>query len=152
MKKIIITLAACIALTGIVQAQKAKTPVKKSTVIKVSKPASVAGIYSTDLGEDNIIFTTTNDNPTKLTYTISEVEFPMIYDETLSKQFGKLIFRHTTMDAYYGIEYAPGIFVHVFTMDGLKFDGTAMLQYVLVKNKADLTKYKSTDIKKSLNL
>jgi hypothetical protein len=120
MKKIIITLAACIALINTTHAQKAKTPAKKAATAtkaaKPSKPASVAGIYTADLGEENIIFTTSNDNPTRLTYTIGEVEFPMIYDETLSKQYGKLIFKHTTMDAYYGIEYAPGVFIHLFVM------------------------------------
>ncbi|HRB23435.1 MAG TPA: hypothetical protein PK275_09835 [Chitinophagaceae bacterium] len=155
MKRILTAAIACLLFTGISHAQKAKPVAAKKTTsaTKQTSPAKVAGTYSTDLGEDNIVFTTSNDNPTKLTYTISEVEFPMIYDEVLTKKAkGKLVFRHTTMDAYYLLEIAPGVMVHLFSTSGLNFDGTAMLQYVLSKNKADLSKYKSADIRKSLNL
>jgi hypothetical protein len=42
--------------------------------------------------------------------------------------------------------------VHIFSIGGLKFDGSAMIQYVLVKDKANLAKYKSDDVKKMLGL
>jgi hypothetical protein len=153
MKKIMIA----IALFGIVASTEVKAQKPKSTTvakaIRASKPINMAGTYSTDLGEDGIIFTTSNDNPTKLDYSISEVPFTMIYDEALTKQAkGKLVFRHTTMDAYYCIEAMPGVVVHIFSIGGLKFDGSAMIQYVLVKDKANLAKYKSDDVKKMLGL
>jgi hypothetical protein len=154
MQKIIAAVVACLLFANISHAQKAKpAAAKTNTATKQTNPVKVAGTYSTDLGEDNIVFTTSNDNPTKLTYTISEVEFPMIFDEALTKKAkGKLVFRHTTMNAYYLLEVAPGVMLHIFSTNGLNFDGTAMLQYLLVKNKADLNKYKQADIKKSLNL
>jgi len=154
MKQILTAAIACLLFTQIAHAQKAKpAAAKTSAATKQTNPVKVAGTYSTDLGEDNIVFTTSNNNPTRLTYTISEVEFPMIYDEALTKKAkGKLVFRHTTMDAYYLLEIAPGVMVHLFSTTGLNFDGTAMVQYLLVKNKADLAKYKLADIKKSLNL
>jgi hypothetical protein len=154
MKQILTAAIACLLFTQIAHAQKAKpVAAKTNTAAKQTNPVKVAGTYSTDLGEDNIVFTTSNDNPTKLTYTISEVEFPMIYDEALTKKAkGKLVFKHTTMDAYYLLEIAPGVMLHLFSTTGLNFDGTAMVQYLLVKNKADLAKYKQADIKKSLNL
>jgi hypothetical protein len=155
MKRILTAAIACLLFTGISQAQKAKPAAAKKTTAaaKQTNPAKVAGTYSTDLGEDNIVFTTSNDNPTKLTYSISEVEFPMIYDEELTKKAkGKLVFKHNVFDGYYLLEVAPNVMVHIFSTTGLNFDGTAIIQYVLAKNKADLTKYKSADIKKSLNL
>lgn len=99
------------------------------------------------------MFTTSNDNPTKLTYTISEIEFTMIFDEALKKKAkGKLVFKHTTMNAYYCIEVVPGVMVHLFSTTGLNFDGTAMVQYVIVKDKANQSKYTTDSVKKSLNL
>jgi hypothetical protein len=153
MKKVMIALALFTAIASTeATAQKAKSALAAKAQ-KTSNPVKMAGTYSTDLGEDGIVFTTSNNNPTTLDFSISEVPFTMIFDEALTKQAkGKLVFRHTTMDAYYTIEVAPGVAVHVFSAGGLKFDGSAMIQYVLVKDRANLIKYKSSDIKKSLGI
>ncbi len=154
MKRTLCILTACLLITGVSYAQKAKPVAAKSTAAaKQTSPITVAGTYYTQFDDEKVVFTTSNDNPTKLTYTIGEIEFPMIYDEVLTKKAkGKLVFRHTTMDVYYLLEVAPGVMVHFFSTTGLSFDGKAMVQYVLAKNKADLTKYTTDGLKKSLNL
>ena len=45
-----------------------------------------------------------------------------------------------------------GVMVHLFCSGGLKFDDTAMVQYLLVKGKANQNKYTIESVKKSLNL
>jgi hypothetical protein len=155
MKRTLCILTACLLITGVSHAQKAKPVAAKSTAgaTKQTKPVSVAGTYTSQFDEENIVFTTSNDNPTKLTYTVGEMEFPMIYDEALTKKAkGKLVFRHTTMNVYYLLEVAPGVMVHFFSTTGLSFDGKAMVQYILAKDKANLTKYTTDSVKKSLNL
>jgi hypothetical protein len=155
MKRTLCILTACLLITGVGYAQKAKPVAAKSTAgaTKQTKPVSVAGTYTTQFDDEKIVFTTSNDNPTKLTYTIGEVEFPMIYDEALTKKAkGKLVFRHTKMDVYYLLEIAPGVMVHFFSTTGLSFDGKAMVQYIVAKDKANLSKYTTESVKKSLNL
>lgn len=155
MKRTLCILTACLLNTGVSYAQKAKPVAAKSTAgaNKQTNPVTVAGTYTSQFDEENIVLTTSNDNPTKVTYTISEMEFLMIYDESLTKKAkGKLVFRHTTMDVYYLLEIAPGVMVHFFSTNGLSFDGKAMVQYILAKDKASLSKYTADAVKKSLNL